>query len=91
MSEFSVSTLTTPKLSPCIERMPLPVALAPVRPGRRNETVSTSLEAAHGQTASGRSPLLVNTAKNWSHDDKDHGLAPSATKSIRSDDRLMSR
>merc|ERR1711911_70054 len=61
------------------------------RPGRRKETVRTSLDAAHGQTASGRSPLLVKTAKNWSHDESDQGLAPSATSSIRSDERLISR
>ena len=113
-----------------MERMPRPVALAPVRPGRRNDTVSTSLDAAHGQTASARKParkkkvhhpdwdsesatptppggvgrklfgsgnvegprpLLWKTARNWSHDESDQGLAPSATSSIRIDDRLMSR
>lgn len=54
------------------------------------ETVRHSLELAQGQMASGRSPLAWNTLRNWSHDDSDHGLAPSATRSNRSDDKLTS-
>ena len=66
------------------------MALTPPRPGRLTDTVSTSLELAQGQIASGRSPFGWNTDRNWSQELRDHGFAPSATKSILSDDKLIS-
>lgn len=54
------------------------------------DTVSDSGEDAHGQMASGRSPLLWKTAKNWSQEESDQGFAPSATKRSRSDCRFTS-
>jgi hypothetical protein len=54
------------------------------------DTVRHSLELAQGQMASGRNPLAWNTLRNWSHDDNDHGFAPSAMRSSRSDDKLTS-
>lgn len=35
-------------------------------------------------------PLLWNTERNWSQEESDQGLAPSATSSIRSELRLIS-
>lgn len=60
------------------------------RPGRRSETVKASELLAHGQIASGRRPFAWNTLKNWSQLESDHGLAPSATNNIRSDDNEIS-
>jgi len=53
--------------------------------------VRTSEEDAHGQMASGRSPLLWNTERNWSQDERDQGFAPSETRSSRKEAKLMSR
>lgn len=69
---------------------PRPVALAPPWPGRRTATVIVSALLAHGQMASGLRPFDWNTLRNWSHELRDHGLAPSATSSSRREERLMS-
>lgn len=49
-----------------------------------------SEEPAQGQRASGRRPLEWNVDANWSQEDSDQGLAPSATKIDFKDDKLMS-
>jgi hypothetical protein len=84
VSEFSWSTRTTPKLRPDMDNTPRPVEFEPALPGLLTDTVRASLELAQGQMASGRRPLAWKTLRNWSHEDSDHGLAPSATsKSLK--------
>lgn len=97
VNESSESTLTTPWDKAAIDKTPRPVVAVfwvlyakLALPGRRRETVNISELLAQGQMASDRSPFAENTLKNWSHDDRLQGFAPSATRSIRKLDRLMS-
>lgn len=41
--------------------------------------------------ASGRKPLFWNTERNWSHEERDQGFAPSDTRRSLKEAKLISR